>query len=282
MMPSIIKHLHFEKTNVSFRKRLRLFFIVGVMVLLLGCVKAAIHYYGLEFLELNRLLTSGIAGAIFIIGFLLSSVLADYREAEAILPTIRTAIEAIDGDLESFAVENPDFNFEECRGILIGIINKLRRGLGPDKGHSDIPPALDEVARLTPIFGRLAKMGMASDWVIRLRTKQDVIRNAMLRIYQFQRLKFVPSVHVLVQTLVLWIVAMLLFLKTEDAPAAAIMIGFITYMFIYAMYLVRLLEQPFAKGHDSLDDVSFFLLNELESKLRSGVGQNAVSPHSGN
>src|SRR6185312_8352224 len=105
---------------------------------------------------LNRLLTSGIAGAIFIIGFLLSSVLADYREAEAILPTIRTAIEAIDGDLESFAVENPDFNFEECRGILIGIINKLRRGLGPDKGHSDIPPALDEVARLTPIFGRLA------------------------------------------------------------------------------------------------------------------------------
>jgi hypothetical protein len=35
-------------------------------------VKTAVHYFGLEFLQLNALLTSGIGGAIFIIGFLLS------------------------------------------------------------------------------------------------------------------------------------------------------------------------------------------------------------------
>ncbi len=275
MIPSIINHLHFDHADISFRKKFRLFFIVGIVVLLLGCIKTAIHYYGFEFLELNRLLTSGIGGAIFIIGFLLSSILADYKEAERIPADIRTAIEAIDGDLESFATQNLNFNLIECRGILIGVIDRLRRGLDHAKSHKDIPPALDEIAKLTPIFGRLEGMGMAANFVVRLRTTQDVIRRAMLRIYHIQRVEFVPSVHVLVQTLVLSIVAMLLFLKTEGDPASAIMFGFITYMFVYALYLVRLLEQPFAKGHGSVDDVSFFLLDELETKLRDAVGQNA-------
>ena len=275
MVPSIIKHLHFDGADISFRKKFRLFFTVGIVVLLLGCIKSAIHYYGWEFLELNRLLTSGIGGAIFIIGFLLSSILADYKEAERIPADIRTAIEAIDGDLESFAVDHPDFNLGECRGFLIGVIDKLRRGLDHTRDHRDIQPALDEVARLTPIFGRLEKMGMAANFVVRLRSTQDVIRRAMLRIYHIQRVEFVPSVHVLVQTLVLSFVGMLLLLKTEGDPASAIMFGFITYMFVYALYLVRLLEQPFAKGHGAVDDVSLFLLNELEIKLRGAIGQNA-------
>jgi 6-hydroxynicotinate 3-monooxygenase len=42
------------------------------------------------------------------------------------------------------------------------------------------------------------------------------------------------------------------------------------YMFVYALYLVRL-EQPFAKEHASVDDVSLFLLNELEDALRRPV-----------
>lgn len=274
---SIITHLHFDRADISLRKKFRLFLTVAIVVLLLGCLKTAIHYYGLEFLELNRLLTSGIGGAIFIIGFLMSSVLADYKEAERIPADIRTAIEAIDGDLGSFAIQNSNFDMVECRSILIGIIDKLRRGLDHANDHKDLPPVLDEIEKLTPILGRLEGMGMAANFVVRLRTAQDVIRRSILRIYHIQRVEFVPSVHVLVQTLVLSIVGMLLLLKTEGDPASAIMFGFITYMFVYALYLVRLLEQPFAKGHGSVDDVSFFLLDELEMKLREAIRHIAHS-----
>ncbi|WP_291614316.1 hypothetical protein [Bradyrhizobium sp.] len=251
---------------------------MAVVVLALGCVKVAVHYYSLEILELNSLLTSGIGGAIFIIGFLLSSVLADYKEAERIPADIRTSIEAIDGDLESFASINAEFDLAGCRRILLATIDKLRSGLGHARDHKDIPPVLAEIDKLTPIFGRLESMGMTANFVVRLRTTQDVLRRSMLRIYQIQRVEFVPSVHVLVQTLVFSIVAMMLFLKTEGDPASAIMFGFISYMFVYALYLVRLLEQPFAKGHGSVDDVSFFLLDELEAGLRRSLNEH-VSLH---
>jgi hypothetical protein len=277
MQFSILQHLHFGGANLSFRKKFRLFFAVAIVVLLLGCVKTAVHYFGMEFLELNALLTSGIGGAIFIIGFLLSSILADYKEAERIPADLRMSIEAIDGDLETFSAVNPEFDLAACRRILVSILDKLRSGLSHANDHKDIPPVLAEIAKLTPILGRLEGMGMAANFVVRLRATQDLLRRSMLRIYQIQRVEFVPSVHVLVQTLVLAIVLMMLFLKTEGDPASAIMFGFISYMFVYALYLIRLLEQPFAKGHGSLDDVSFFLLDELEASLRSSL-DDVVSP----
>lgn len=271
MSQSLIGHLHFGGADISFRKKFRLFFVVAIVVLLLSGVKTAVHYFEFELLELNSLFTSGIGGAIFIIGFLLSSILADYKEAERIPADIRTSIEAIDGDLQTFADEKPEFDFGQARSILIATIDKLRTGLRHENGHKDIPPVLDEIAKLTPIFGRLEGMGMAANFVVRLRTAQDVLRRSALRIYQIQRVEFVPSVHVLVQTLVISIVMLMLLLKTEGDPASAILFGFISYMFVYALYLVRLLEQPFAKGHASVDDVSFFLLDDLEARLRQGL-----------
>jgi hypothetical protein len=271
MAHSIIVHLHFGGANISFRKRFRLFFVVAIVVLLLSGVKTAVHYLGLELLELNRLLTSGIGGAIFIIGFLLSSILADYKEAERIPADIRNSIEAIDGDLAEFAAETDKFDQNELRLILVSIIEKLKVGLGHDRQHKDIPPVLEEIAKLTPILGRLERLGMAANFVVRLRSMQDLLRRSVLRIYQIQRVEFVPSVRVLVQTLVFAIVVLMLLLKTEGDPASAILFGFISYMFVYSLYLVRLLEQPFAKGHASVGDVSLFLLDELELQLRQRI-----------
>jgi hypothetical protein len=141
-------------------------------------------------------------------------------------------MEAINGDLTCFAETKPEFDLPECQRVLVNIIGLLRSGLGHANEHTNIPPVLEGIDSLTPIFGRLEGMGMASNFVVRLRTAQDSLRRNVLRIYHIQKVQFVPSVHVLVQTLVLAIVLMMLFLKTEGAPESAIMFGFISYMFV--------------------------------------------------
>jgi hypothetical protein len=72
---------------------------------------------------------------------------------------------------------------------------------------------------------------------------------------------------VLVYTLVASIILLLLFVKTEGSPESALMFGFICYLFVYALYLIRLLGQPFLKGHNTFDDVSLFLLTEFSEKV---------------
>lgn len=253
--------------KLGFRKRFKLFFGVAAVVFLLSLLKVTVHWFGFEFLTLNTLLTSGIAGAIFIIGFLLSSVLTDYKEAERIPTEIRVALEAIYGDASSFAATNDKIDLQSCRVTIENILQLLRKGLDHANGHSDLRPVLTAVDRLTGTFAEFEKLGIPANHIVRLRNTQDTLRRSVLRIYHIQRLQFVPSIHVLVQTLVASIILLLLFLKTEGSPESALMFGFICYLFVYALYLIQLLERPFLKGHDSFDDVSLFLLTELGEKL---------------
>jgi hypothetical protein len=253
--------------QMRFARKFRVFFVVLAIVVLLSVAKAAVHWFGLEFLTLNTLLTSGIAGAIFILGFLLSSVLSDYKEAERIPTEIRVALEAIHGDVASFAAVNEKVNLSGCRTALKNIVHLIREGLDHRNNHSNLRPVLEQVEGLNSNFIELEQLGFPANYIVRLRTAQDSLRRALSRIYHIQKVQFVPSVHILAKSLVASIVLMLLFLKTEGSPESALMFGFICYLFVYALYLIRLLEQPFLKGHKTFDDVSLFLLTEFAERL---------------
>ena len=54
------------------------------LVILVAILKFLSHKFGLEVMELNALFTSLVAGTIFLIGFLISGVLSDYKESEKI------------------------------------------------------------------------------------------------------------------------------------------------------------------------------------------------------
>ena len=274
-MRSLTRHHAHADLRLGLRKRLALFVTVTAIVIVLSAVKGTIHWLGLEFVSVNTLLTSGIAGAIFIIGFVLSSVLSDYKEAERIPTEIRVALEAIHGDVSSFAIANPKIDVQTWRIALTDIIHALRRGLDHAGGHNDLQPALEAVDNLDHIFADLERLDCPANYIVRLRTVQDSLRRILFRIYHIQKIQFVPSAHVLVQTLVASVIVLLLLLKTEGSPESALMFGFICYLFVYALYLINLLEQPFLKGHASVDDVSLFLLTEFAEKLeRDAAGAN--------
>src|SRR5215472_1729948 len=114
-----------QSFHVSLRKRFRLFFNVVAVLLV---VKMGIHALGYEFLKLDSLFPSIVASAVFIIGFLLSSILPDYKEAERLPGDIRVALEAIYDDVLTFAKRKPGPHFEEMRATLAGIVEGLEVG----------------------------------------------------------------------------------------------------------------------------------------------------------
>jgi hypothetical protein len=265
-----------EVARIGLRKRFRLFFIVIAVVLALVLAKAAIHALDLEFLTINALFPSIVASAVFIIGFLLSSILSDYKEAERMPSEIRMALEAIHDDAVYFAEKTPAFEIESLRRTLLAIVAALQDGLRAKGGHSDLEAAIAHIDRLTPSFAEMERLGISQNFMVRLRGAQDVLRRCLFRIYQIQKTQFVPSVHVLVQTLVLATLFLLLFLKTEGSVESALMLGFVSYMFVYSLYLVDTLEQPFRKGSHSVDDVSIFLLRDFVEKIGKPTGSVSV------
>jgi hypothetical protein len=253
--------------GVTLGKRLGLFVSVVAVVVALSLSKTAIHWFGLEFLTLNALFTSAIASAVFIIGFLLSSVLADYKEAERLPAELRVALEAIHDDSRWFGRLANGYDAEALALTLLTLLGALRDAIGPTGLRDDFQPVIAHVDALTEHVAEMEREGMPPNYVVRLRMEQGVVRRCIFRMYHMQRIQFVPSVHILVQSLVAAIILLLLFLQTEGSPESALIFGAISYMFVYALYLVDTLEQPFRKGRRSLEDVSLFLLREFEAKV---------------
>lgn len=252
--------------NIELRKRFRIFAEVLAVVFVLSLLKAAINWLQWEFLTLNALFTSAVGAAVFIIGFLLSGVLSDYKEADRIPGELRTALESIYEDCRLFARQHAEFSLDAVRQNILALVASFREAL-KDRGKCDLRSVLVHVDALSETFVDMEIGGAPPNYIVRLKTDQSVLRRLLFRITHIQRIQFVPSVHVLVQSLVFAIVSLLLFLKTEGSPESALIFGALSYMFIYSLYLVNTLEQPFRKGRQSLDDVSLFLLREFEEKL---------------
>jgi hypothetical protein len=58
-------------------------------------LKLLFHKFGFEFISLNALFTSLIAATIFLIGFLITGVISDYKESEKIPGNMAASLETI-------------------------------------------------------------------------------------------------------------------------------------------------------------------------------------------
>jgi hypothetical protein len=214
------------------RARLRLFRNVMLIVAVLIAAKATVHYLHLEFLPLDTLFPSVVAGTIFIIGFLLTGMLPDYKEAEHMPGRMRVALEALNDHAVIFAHQHTGFDVVGLRDSLRNVVLSLQKGLGPDGRHSHLENAIAEADTLLPYLEQFDRLGMPSNMLVRLHAELDVLKESLFRIHHIQKIEFVPSARVLIQTLVAAIIFMLLCLKTGGSWADTITFGFISYLFV--------------------------------------------------
>lgn len=243
------------------------------LVAVLLAMKIAIHTTRMEFLETNTLTGSAIAGAIFICGFLLSGLVADFKEADRIPAEIRASLENIleEASMLSKRVRrySPTSVIEKSRDI----VRQFVEGVSHGSGHADLFLCLSTVGSLGSEIATMERIGLAANAAVRLKNEQGSMRRHILRALHIQRTSFIPSSKVLAESIVALVILLLLFVRTEGSPESVLLFGFICYMFIYLTSLIRELDQPFREGDASLDDVSLYLLHDLERRLTTELTQ---------
>lgn len=245
--------------------RVAIWTMMSVMVLI--AIKFGLHALGFEFLGVNTLFSSAIGGAVFIIGFLLAGIIADYKEAEKVPAELRASLENILEEGRVFRLTKNEFDEKKMRVTVATIVKNFGHGLSREGNHSELQPCLRSVDLLSDSFLEMEKLGMPPNYVTRLKTEQGNIRRIVLRVYHMQRTQFIPSAHFLAMSLVGLVILLMLFMKTEGAPESFAIFTVISYLFLYVARLIQVIEQPFRKGYQSQDDVSLFLLREFEEKV---------------
>jgi hypothetical protein len=140
---------------MSLAKRLHHFPKVFPPVALIAVLTAVVHRLGREVIPLDGLIPSLIAGAIFLIGFLLSQVLADYREAGRMPAEIRTALEAIHDDVIAFARRKSRIDVAAFRNALTGIVEAFEAGVSLKERHHELGAAEARIDALSLLFADL-------------------------------------------------------------------------------------------------------------------------------
>jgi hypothetical protein len=76
-------------------------------------------------------------------------------------------------------------------------------------------------------------------------------------------------VHVLIQSLVAAVLFLLLLLKTDGSFGSALIFSFVAYLFVFALHLITVFEQPFRESVHATDKVSLYQLREFAQTLSS-------------
>ncbi|MHB8895401.1 MAG: hypothetical protein ACYC99_09540 [Candidatus Geothermincolia bacterium] len=250
--------------------------VAAAAVPVLVGLKLIVHFTGIEFLELNALFTSIIAGGIFLFGVILAGTMSDYKESERIPAELVSACSSIYEDGLYVAATRDGFDLEDLRATLLKVID----GFYVDAADESSRKALDALGGFQKPFIQMEELGIPPNFIVRLKSEEAAIRKGLLRMYYIQRTGFLPSAYFFVQSIVTLLLVMLVFVKITPLYSSIIVIVFLTYLFVYILGLLKTLDRPFRQGARTRDDVSLFLLHEFKAGLLEDLAAQTPTPPS--
>ena len=237
--------------------RQTLFIVIGLLI-----IKTFVHNLGWDVLEPTPLHTGILAGSVFVLGFILSSTHADYKESEKMPVALTTTIESMHQDGLIFKQQYKKFPYEKFREHLHEIIVLFREDI---REHSN--KTIEKVRELSGFFIELEKLGVPANYIVKLKQERNTILSLTLRMHYLLRIQPLPSAFILVQALAALIILMLIFTTVGGLLESFMVVGFFSFIYIYMLQLIRVMDEPFGAEGNTQDDISLFLLKEEQQRL---------------
>ena len=250
------------KRATEFLRSYRIFLIALAATLILVTIKYTLHYFNLEIIEQTSLHNSVISSVIFVIGFVLTATIADYKESERIPAEFASIVENMYEDAKSIQKTYPKFDLNTFRASLLEILQAFREGTRKNR-HG----ARQEINDLNDTFVEMETAGVPANFIVKLKQQQAQLLRSLFRINYIQRIRFIPSAFILVRTIVAIIIVVLLFTNIDPFYGGLALTGTIAFIMIYMNILIQTVSVPFHSAGKTRDDISLFLLREASEHL---------------
>ena len=261
---------------MNFRKSIQKWSIairILPLVVLVAILKFLSHKFGFEVMELNALFTSLVAGTIFLIGFLVSGVLSDYKESEKIPSELTATLRALLDD--TLTIEKGKDSVTARKFILFqrDFVQSLLGWLGKKERTSTI---LNQISSMNDYIVAFEKEGIQANYLIKLKNEQSSIRKLLMRIDTIRDTDFVGSAYAILEAMGFLTVVGLIIIKIEPFYASLFLTLLITFLFSYMFRLIKDLDNPFdyAVSGESGTEISLKPLHDFERELKLTYPEN--------
>jgi predicted membrane chloride channel (bestrophin family) len=263
-------------------KRHLLLVNASLSVVAVIALKLAAHWLGWEVISLNPLFSGIVAANVFLMGFLLSGVLADYKESERLPGELAASIETMADEAATLY---------ECKKVEVaGRLLKFLLCLS--SSIKDWFYKKQQTRRVMATLGNLNHFfidlegSTQANFIARLKQEQHNIRRTLIRIHSVRETSFIPSGYLIAQVTTMLLISGLVLSKIDPFYESLFFVGVITFLMRFLGLLIQDLDNPFGYYEgDSVEDVSLKPLEDVISRLReidqhvnsSAVGE--VFPH---
>lgn len=207
-----------------------------------------------------------ISAGVFLIGFMLSGTLADYKESERIPGEIASALESIEETCLNLAekVSYPkDTVLKYCQEIAICIDNRFLKKASDEQMFASLQ-------NFNNLLNDLDKQGATPPVLARVFNELASLRRTLIRTSVISRTGFLTTGYVLLEVLLVVTSATMLIIKFKNLVAMSLVVFFITLVYVYMYRLIKDIDDPFeyVEGKENVTEVALFPLHEYIERLR--------------
>ncbi len=250
------------KLHVS--RKSRIFLRVGAIVVCVLASKASVHYLGWEALTINPLFTGIVAGNVFLMSFLLSGVLSDYKESERLPGELATSLENLGQETYAVRILKPEAQVGDSLLKLQSLLRLLIRWFRREAKTKQLFENLNDLSESVALLERWSQ----ATTVARLKLEVANIRRIIVRVHTIRETSFISSGYLIADLVTILLCSGLVFARIEPFYESLFFVGVISFLLVYLLLMIRDLDNPFGYSERfSGEDVSLYPLVSLETRL---------------
>ena len=238
-----------------------------MQVMVLCGIKVAVHFCNLERISINPLFSAMVASTIFLLGFLLSGVLTDFKESEKIPAELATSLQTLNLEIQAIQAYHPEAQIAAALSAVTGLgqslLDWLKEKISTDQMLARHTQAHAEVVRAAVYF-----KGDASTLKGRLMQDLAVILAKIHRVQSIRDTSFVPLVYWMADIAAAFLFAGLMMARANNLYESVFFLAVISFVVLILLRLINDIDNPFGLSDvNSAENVSIKLLEEAVGHL---------------
>jgi hypothetical protein len=250
---------------------------VAPLILLTAAAKVGADQAGWDSVQLNPLHTGLVAGNIFLIGFLLSGTLADYKESERIPGELAARAETIADECEILFRDTGAPAARACLEHVGTFAQSFHAWL---RGAQTVDGPLDAIEGFNNHFLAFQPLTQPN-FIVRLKQEQALLRLLVLRVNTIRETSFVGAGYVIAWIASFLLVVALVLADFATLGAELFLVCAISFLVAYLVLLIRDLDNPFdydESGRRGSAEVSLAPIKRLEQRMALELHRLDESP----
>jgi hypothetical protein len=260
--PNKIQRNYWQKWSIAFK--------IIPIVLLIAAIKFIAHQFSFEVMDLNALFTSLVAGTIFLIGFLSSGVLSDYKESEKIPTEITASLKTLLDDTLTVYKSKESETALDFIEFQKNFVNSMLDWFYKIESTASI---LEKISSMNAFFAKLDNEGLQVAYIIKMKNEQNAIRKMIMRIDTIRETDFVSTAYAIVEIMGGLISIGLIVIKIEPFYVSLFFTVIVTFLIYYMVFLIKDLDNPFdySTNGESGTEISLKPIHQHINSLKNEI-----------